>query len=128
MPRTKWMRLIVRDLGDVMRWASRQQARHIDDFRYRVIGGRETVSFRLVPDYAIRIGTRDIVVVAHVRPRGWRGLAGNARIAVAAFADNWRALLKLASERREPAPAAAETSAEIVYAFPPAPGAASARS
>src|SRR2546430_12425048 len=72
MQRTKWMRLAVRDLGDVIRWAGAQQAREIGEFRYRVVNDREIVSFRLVPNYAIQIGVRDIVVVAHVRARGWR--------------------------------------------------------
>src|SRR5437870_6617639 len=72
MQRTKWMRLAVRDLGDVIRWAGAQQAREIGEFRYRVVNSREIVSFRLVPNYAIQIGARDIVVVAHVRASGWR--------------------------------------------------------
>ena len=72
MQRTKWMRLAVRDLGDVIRWAGAQQAREIGEFRYRVVNGREIVSFRLVPNYAIQIGARDIVVVAYVRAHGWR--------------------------------------------------------
>src|SRR5260370_30729791 len=72
MQRTKWMRLAMRDLGDVIRWAGAQQAREIGGFRYRVINGREIVSFRLVPNYAIEIGAREIVVVVHVRGSGWR--------------------------------------------------------
>ena len=72
MNRTKWMRLSVRDLGDVIRWAGAQNAREISEFRYRVVNGREIVSFRLVPNYAIQIGVREIIVVAHVRARGWR--------------------------------------------------------
>ena len=72
MQRTKWMRLAVRDLGDVIRWAGAQQAREIGEFRYRVVNDREIVSFRLVPNYAIEIGVRDIIVVAHARARGWR--------------------------------------------------------
>jgi hypothetical protein len=68
MTRTKWMRLMVRDPADILRWAGQQRARHLTDFRHRVIGGREIVSFRMVPDYAIQIGTREIMVVAHVRP------------------------------------------------------------
>ena len=67
MNRTKWMRLGVTDPADIMRWAARQNTRHLDDFRYRVIRGREFVSFRMVPRYAIEIGTSDIVVVAHVK-------------------------------------------------------------
>jgi hypothetical protein len=67
MTRTKWMRLVVRDLADVLRWAEQQHARQIDAFRYRVIGGREAVSFRLVPRYPIRIGAPYVVVVAIAR-------------------------------------------------------------
>ena len=76
MQRTKWMRLAMRDLGDVIRWAGAQQAREIGEFRYRVINGREIVSFRLVPNYAIQIGAREIIVVAHVRASGWWARAG----------------------------------------------------
>jgi hypothetical protein len=68
MTRTKWMRLMVGDPADILRWAGQQRARHLSDFRHRVIGGREIVSFRLVPDYTIQIGTHEIMVVAHVRP------------------------------------------------------------
>jgi len=68
MTRTKWMRLGVRDPADILRWAAMQDARELDDFRYRVIRGREFVSFRMVPRYAIQIGTSDILVVAHVKP------------------------------------------------------------
>jgi hypothetical protein len=68
MTRTKWMRLGVRDLADILRWVSMQDARELDDFRYRVIRGREFVSFRMVPRYAIQIGTSDIIVIAHVKP------------------------------------------------------------
>ncbi|HWD60074.1 MAG TPA: hypothetical protein VG308_17450 [Stellaceae bacterium] len=68
MTRTKWVRLGVRDPADILRWASAQGVRRFDEFRHRVIGGREFVSFRLVPRYAIEIGTTDILVVAHVRP------------------------------------------------------------
>jgi len=67
MTRTKWMRLVVHDSADVLRWASQESARQLDEFRYRVIGGREFVSFRMVPRYAIDIGTREIVVVACAR-------------------------------------------------------------
>src|SRR5207302_6728792 len=72
MNRTKWMRLSVRDLGDVSRWAGAQDAREISEFRYRVVNGREIVSFRLVPRYAIDIGAREIIVVAYARLVGWR--------------------------------------------------------
>jgi hypothetical protein len=80
MTRTKWLRLQVRDLADVIRWAGRQDARQIDDFRHRVVHGHESVSFRLVPGYTIEVGTRDIVVICHVRPRfaAWRSLGRRA--------------------------------------------------
>lgn len=68
MTKTKWLRLLVRDPADILRWAGEQQARAFGQFRYRVINGREVVSFRMVPGYSIQIGTRDIVVVAHVQP------------------------------------------------------------
>src|SRR5947208_10669716 len=72
MNRTKWMRVAVRDLGDVIRWAGAQNAREIGEFRYRVVNGREMVSFRLVPRYAIDIGAREIIVLAYARVIGWR--------------------------------------------------------
>ena len=93
MQRTKWMRLAMRDLGDVIRWAGAQQAREIGEFRYRVINGREIVSFRLVPNYAIQIGAREIVVVAYVRPSGWRARA----------ARSWRSGRALLHRIRRPA-------------------------
>jgi hypothetical protein len=68
MSRTKWMRLGVHDPADILRWAGAQNARQLDDFRHRMVHGREFVSFRMVPRYAIEIGTCDIVVVAHVKP------------------------------------------------------------
>jgi hypothetical protein len=74
MTRTKWMRLVVRDSADVLRWANQESARQLDDFRYRIIGGREFVSFRMVPRYAIDIGTREIVVVACARGSASRRL------------------------------------------------------
>ncbi len=74
MGRTKWVRLLVSDLADAVRWAGQQNARQLSDFRYRVVNGRESVSFRMIPNYPIQIGTRDIVVVCHVRPRGWSGM------------------------------------------------------
>jgi hypothetical protein len=86
------MRLVVRDPADILRWAGAQQARHLCDFRHRVIAGREVVSFRLTPGYAIRIGTRDIVVVAHVR--------GNFRQALPALLHRLR--LRLAARFARP--------------------------
>ncbi|MBV9860058.1 MAG: hypothetical protein JO038_08140 [Alphaproteobacteria bacterium] len=78
MTRTKWMRLLVRDLSDVVRWASRQNARHIDSFRYRVVNGRESVSFRLIPRYAIQVGSPEIIVICHVRVGRLKRLASRA--------------------------------------------------
>lgn len=66
MTRTKWMRLAVKDPADILRWAGAQNTRQLDEFRHRVIHGREFVSFRMVPRYRVEIGTSDIVVVAHV--------------------------------------------------------------
>jgi hypothetical protein len=68
MSKTKWLRLGVRDPADILRWAAAQNARRLDEFRRRLIHGREYVSFRMAPRYAIEIGTSDIIVVAHVRP------------------------------------------------------------
>jgi hypothetical protein len=68
MIRTKWLRLGVKDAADILRWAGAQNTGRLDDFRHRVIRGREFVSFRLVPRYRVEIGTSDIVVVAHVEP------------------------------------------------------------
>lgn len=83
MIRTKWMRLMVRDPADILRWAGQQRARHLSDFRHRVIDGREIVSFRLIPDYRIEIGTHEIVVVAHVRPKVRRLVVSRMRQAAA---------------------------------------------
>lgn len=66
--RTKWLRLGVKDPADILRWAGQQDTRRLDDFRHRVIRGREFVSFRMVPRYRVQIGTSDIIVVAHVLP------------------------------------------------------------
>ena len=95
MTRTKWMRLVVHDSADVLRWASQESARQLDEFRYRVIGGREFVSFRMVPRYAIDIGTREIIVVACARGSAPRRFALTVRKAhrrlgrVAAAAFTW---------------------------------------
>jgi hypothetical protein len=119
MLRTKWLRLTVQDLGDVMRWASEQNARQIEDFRYRIIDGRESVSFRLVPDYPIRVGTRDIVVVAHVRPQGWRPLVRQWHRIAAGFAAGFRRALA-AAPAAEPTLDLPAPSAGVIYAFPAA--------
>jgi hypothetical protein len=76
MTRTKWMRLGVSDPADILRWAGAQNTRQLDDFRHRVIRGREFVSFRMVPRYPIEIGTSDIVVVAHVKDTTRQRLVG----------------------------------------------------
>jgi hypothetical protein len=80
MMRTKWMRLGVRDPADILRWASAQDTRQLDDFRYRVIHGREFVSFRMVPRYRVQIGTNEIIVVAHVKPGRRQRLAAAATV------------------------------------------------
>lgn len=67
MTRTKWLRLGVRDPADILRWAAAQNTRALDDLRHRVIGGREFVSFRMVPRYRVQVGADDILVVAHVK-------------------------------------------------------------
>ena len=116
MNRTKWMRLVVRDSADVLRWASQEDARQLDDFRYRVIFGREFVSFRMVPRYAIDIGTREIVVLACARgsvPRRTALLLGKTRRRVnrglaAAFA--W-----LVAPRAPNHPAVAIGSGEVYH-------------
>ena len=94
MARTKWLRIGVHDPADILRWAGEQDTRRLDDFRYRLIHGREFVSFRMVPRYAIQIGTCDIVVVAHVHPSAPRrlmaalgALARRAARTVSAFAS-----------------------------------------
>lgn len=48
------MRLAVKDPADVLRWAGAQDTCRPDEFRHRVIHGREFVSFRLVPRYRDR--------------------------------------------------------------------------
>src|SRR5438105_10363400 len=93
--RTKWMRLSVRDLGDVIRWAGAQNAREISEFRYRVVNGREMVSFRLVPRYAIDIGAREIIVLAYARLIGWRARLGNLRRIAGAAVQQARRRLSL---------------------------------
>jgi hypothetical protein len=85
MTRTKWMRLLVRDPADLLRWAGEQQARQLSAFRYRVIGGREIISFRMIPGYAITVGSREIVVVCHVEIGRWRWIAGHLRRLAAAM-------------------------------------------
>ena len=97
MNRTKWMRLSVRDLGDVIRWAGAQNAREIGEFRYRVVNGREIVSFRLVPRYAIDIGAREIIVVAYARMLGWRARLRDFRRIAGAWARRLEQTLGIAA-------------------------------
>ena len=97
MNRTKWMRLSVRDLGDVIRWAGAQNAREIGEFRYRVVNGREIVSFRLVPRYAIDIGAREIIVVAYARMLGWRARLREFRRIARAWARRLQQTLGIAT-------------------------------
>ncbi|HML11305.1 MAG TPA: hypothetical protein VK432_10620 [Stellaceae bacterium] len=75
MIRTKWVRLGVNDPADILRWAATQNTRQLDEFRHRIIHGREFVSFRLVPRYRVEIGTSDIVVLAHVKASARQRLA-----------------------------------------------------
>jgi hypothetical protein len=114
MNRTKWMRLGVRDPADIMRWAAAQDTRHLDEFRYRVIHGREFVSFRMIPRYAIQIGTSDIIVVAHVKPR-------RRQLLVAAVTGLWRRTQQRVGEAAaslKPArPVAAPVPTAALYQF-----------
>src|SRR5207237_8969610 len=117
MNRTKWMRLSVRDLGDVIRWAGAQNAREISEFRYRVVNGREMVSFRLVPRYAIDIGAREIIVLAYARVIGWRSrLRDLRRIGRAAVQ---RARRKLGIARVMPSAAASLPPHRLAQLRPP---------
>jgi len=114
MNRTKWMRLGVRDPADIMRWAAAQNTRHLDEFRYRVIHGREFVSFRMIPRYAIQIGTSDIVVVAHVKPRRRQVLA----TATAALGRRIQQRVMQAAAALKPArPADAPVPTAALYQF-----------
>jgi hypothetical protein len=113
MMRTKWMRLGVRDPADVLRWASAQDTRQLDDFRYRVIHGREFVSFRLVPRYRVQIGTNDIIVVAHVKPN-LRQRSSAAAVALAQKTAIWiRAAIAAV---RPPAPVPPQTAELFEFA------------
>lgn len=105
--RTKWMRLGVSDPADILRWAAAQNTRRLDEFRHRVIRGREFVSFRLVPRYRVEIGTCDIVVVAHVKPSRRQRV----RIAVGAAARHATAVF--ASLRPRPIQPASRHSATL---------------
>jgi hypothetical protein len=115
MTRTKWMRLAVKDPADILRWAGAQNTRQLDEFRHRVIHGREFVSFRMVPRYRVEIGTSDIVVVAHVaataRQRMITAIGGLGRKTARRITGAIAAL----QPRVTPAPRSAE-----LYAFAPA--------
>jgi hypothetical protein len=101
------MRLGVHDPADILRWASAQRTGRLDQFRYRVIHGREFVSFRMVPRYAIQIGTSDIVVVAHVRlGRQQRLIAAVAALRRRAVRRVSAALAALKPRTMAPVPAA----------------------
>jgi hypothetical protein len=118
MIRTKWMRLIVRDPADVLRWANEESVRQLDAFRYRVIGGREYISFRMVPRYAIEIGTREIIVVACARGRASRRLALAMRSVCHRFTGNIASAFSwLVAPRPLPSPAVARTA--TLYQLPP---------
>jgi hypothetical protein len=118
MTRTKWMRLVVRDSADVLRWASQESARQLDDFRYRVIGGREFVSFRMVPRYAIDIGTREIVVVACARGSAPRRFALALRKVSRGLGRRMAAAFAWLVAPRSPKPAAAAVRTGDVYHLP----------
>lgn len=115
MIRTKWLRLGVRETGDILRWAGEQDIRELDDFRYRMIHGREFVSFRMVPRYAIEIGTSDIIVVAHVE-------IGKRQRAISAARAVCRRCLRLAATAiaalSPRAPVAAPVHAAELYELP----------
>lgn len=104
--RTKWMRLSVRDPADVLRWAGQQNARQLDEFRHRVVGGREFFTFRMVPRYPIQIGTCDIIVVAHAADNAARRLIVGARAAGRRAARNVAAVAARLTARRPAVPAA----------------------
>ena len=116
MTRTKWMRLGVRDPADILRWAGAQNSQQLDAFRYRVIRGREFVSFRMVPRYAIQIGTRDIVVVAHVKHNARQ------RAAAAITALSRRAVRKIygAINALQPRPEPVANTTAKLYRLQPA--------
>ena len=117
MTRTKWMRLGVRDPADILRWAGAQNVGKLDDFRYRVIYGREFVSFRMLPRYAIEIGTREIIVVAHVKASVRQRLAATGAALWRTAARRVSARLAALSRRgAETAPAYSATT----YQFAPA--------
>jgi hypothetical protein len=115
MMRTKWMRLGVRDPADILRWASAQDTRQLDDFRYRVIRGREFVSFRMVPRYRVQIGTNDIIVVAHVKPGRRQRLAAAATL-LAQKAGAWVSAATAAFRPRAVIPTPLQTAELFEFA------------
>jgi hypothetical protein len=115
MTRTKWMRLIVRDPADVLRWANEESARQLDAFRYRVMGGREFVSFRMVPRYPIDIGTREIMVVACARGRAPRRLALALRSLASRVVGRSRAALAWVVAPRAASPALAPARSAALH-------------
>ncbi|HXC26711.1 MAG TPA: hypothetical protein VNV38_02055 [Stellaceae bacterium] len=115
MTRTKWMRLGVNDPADILRWAATQNTRQLDEFRHRVIRGREFVSFRLIPRYRVEIGTCDIVVMAHVRASARQRLAAT----IAALCRRTARRLAATIEALRPQVAPPPRSAEL-YALVPA--------
>jgi len=115
MMRTKWMRLGVRDPADILRWASAQDTRQLDDFRYRVIHGREFVSFRMVPRYRVQIGTSDIIVVAHVKPGRRQRLAAAATM-LAQKTTAWVSATIAAFRPRAVIPAPSQTAELFEFA------------
>jgi len=103
--RTKWMRLTVRDPADVLRWVSQQNARQLDEFRYRVLGGREFFTFRMVPRYPIQIGTSEIIVVAHAADSAARRLVIGLRTAARRTARKTAAIAARLTTARPAVPA-----------------------
>ncbi len=115
MTRTKWMRLSVKDPADILRWAGAQNTRQLDEFRHRVIHGREFVSFRMVPRYRVEIGANDIVVVAHVAATARQRVIA----AVAGLGRKTAHRISGVIAARRPQVAPPPRSAEL-YAFAPA--------
>jgi hypothetical protein len=111
MTRTKWMRLGVRDPADILRWAGEQNVRSLDEFRYRLIRGREFISFRMVPRYAIQIGTNDIIVVAHVNHTRRQRLSAATRLLYGRVAHRIHRMIGTLTPR--PAEAVLPHSAEL---------------
>jgi hypothetical protein len=119
MTRTKWMRLIVREPADVLRWASQENARQLDEFRYRVIGGREFVSFRMVPRYPIDIGTHEIVVVACALGSAPRRVAIAVRAACRGLVRNATAAFAWLVEPRDRGSAPVSSPTAELHRLPP---------